>query len=84
MWLQAILGLKINFGKFELVPTSSVKCGCLVRYFGVQSIQASYDIFGASLRLHLQGERAMSNVVIEKLERGFAALKRMHLSIGAE
>lgn len=63
---------------------SSVKCGCLVRYFGVQSIQASNEIFGASLRLHLQGERTMWNVVIEKLERGFAGLERMYLSIGAE
>ena len=81
VWLQAILGLKTNFGKFELVLVGLVSN---VDAFGVQSIQASYDIFGASLRLHLQEERAMWNVVIEKLERGFAALKRMHLSIGAE
>ena len=82
VWLQAILGLKTNFGK--LVPVGLVSnADALLDILGCRVSKLPMTYLGLPLGSTFK-ERAMWNVVIEKLERGFAALKRMHLSIGAE
>ena len=82
VWFQASSGLKINLGKFELVPVGSVPdveelavvLGCKVGTLPMSYLGLP---LGSSFK-----DKTIWNGIVEKLETRLAGWKRMYLSKG--
>ena len=82
IWFEAVLGLKINLGKFELVPVGAVhNIELLVAVLGYKQGSLTVKYLGLPL-----GEKfkdvTIWNPILEKMERKLASLKKLYISKG--
>ncbi|XP_065630259.1 uncharacterized protein LOC136067847 [Quercus suber] len=83
-WFEIVLGLKINWDKFELVPMGGVpNFELLVVALGCKQGSLPMKYLGLPLGAKCK-DKAIWNPIIEKVEKRLARWKRMSLSKGVD
>uniref|UniRef100_A0A2N9HIT7 Reverse transcriptase domain-containing protein n=1 Tax=Fagus sylvatica TaxID=28930 RepID=A0A2N9HIT7_FAGSY len=81
-WFEAISGLKINLGKFEMVPVGVVSnMEALAGILGCHCASLPMKYLGLPLGAKFK-ETTIWNPIVEKMERRLAGWKRLYLSKG--
>jgi hypothetical protein len=82
VWFQAVLGLKINMGKSELVPVDTVpNVENLAIVLGCKVAALPMSYLGLPLGASFK-DKTIWNGIIKKMEHCLAGWKRMYLSKG--
>ena len=83
-WFEVVFGLKINMGKFELVPMGVVpNIVDMVDVLGCKQDSFPMKYLGLPLGANVR-DRSIWNPIIEKVERRLAGWKRLYLSKGGK
>ena len=82
IWFEAVLGLKINLGKSELVPVGVVcNIDLLLNVLGCKQGSLPMKYLGLPLGANFK-DKTIWNPILEKMERKLAGWKRLYLSKG--
>ena len=83
-WFEAILGLKVNLAKSEMVLVGVVpNLGSLVELMGCNIISLPMTYLGLPLGANFNS-KTIWNTVIEKMEKKLGGWKRLYLSKGGK
>ena len=82
IWFEAVLGLKINLGKSELVPVGVVhNFDFLLNVLGCKQGSLPMKYLGLPLGANFK-DKTIWNPILEKMKRKLAGWKRLYLSKG--
>ena len=82
IWFEAVSGLKINLGKFELVPVGVVlNIDLLLNVLGCKLGSLPMKYLGLPLGVNFK-DKSIWNPILEKMERKLVGWKRLYLSKG--
>ena len=82
IWFETVLGLKINLGKFELVPVGAVhNIELLVAVLGCKQGSLPMKYLGLPLGAKFK-DKTIWNPILEKVKRKLAGWKKLYLSKG--
>ena len=82
IWFKAVLGLKINLGKSELVPVGVVhNFDFLLNVLGCKQGSLPMKYLGLPLGANFK-DKTIWNPILEKMKRKLAGWKRLYLSKG--
>ena len=82
IWFEAVSGLKINLGKFELVPVGVVhNIDLLLNVLSCKQSSLPMKYLGLSLGANFK-DKTIWNPILEKMERKLAGWKCLYSSKG--